>query len=242
VPDESRRDRWEAAVDWPLTGLAVLFLVAYALPILNPGLPGPWPGLARTITWGAWALFAVDYAARLVLSVDRGPFVRTNLLDLAVVVLPLLRPLRLLRLVRVLSVLNRAAGGSLRGRVVVYVVGATTLVLFVASLAVLDAERDHPGANITTFRDAVWWAFTTVTTVGYGDRFPVTDTGRLVAVGLMVAGITLLGVVTATFASWLLEKVAAVEEASQAATRRDVEELTREVVALREDLRHGSGD
>jgi len=126
--------------------------------------------------------------------------------------------------------------------VVVYVVGSTTLVLFVASLAVLDAERDHPGANIMTFRDTVWWAFTTVTTVGYGDRFPVTDTGRLVAVGLMLAGIALLGVVTATFASWLLEKVAAVEEASQAATRRDVEELTREVVALREALRHGSGD
>jgi len=65
--------------------------------------------------------------------------------------------------------------------------------------------------------------------------------GRLVAVGLMVAGIALLGVVTATFASWLLEKVAAVEETSQAATRRDVEELTREVVALREALRQESG-
>ncbi len=77
---------------------------------------------------------------------------------------------------------------------------------------------------------------TTVSTVGYGDRFPLTGTGRFVAAGLMLAGIALLGVVTASLASWLLERVAEVEEASQAATRRDVEELTAEVAALREAL------
>lgn len=66
------------------------------------------------------------------------------------------------------------------------------------------------------------WAMTTVTTVGYGDRFPVTETGRFVAGGLMLAGIALLGVVTASLASWLIERVAEVEEESQAATRGDV--------------------
>ena len=163
--------------------------------------------MAATITWGTWALFGADYVIRLTLSVDRRRFVRANLLDLPVIALPLLRPLRLLRLVTLLSVLNRYAGGSLRGRVAVYVGGATTLVLFVAALAVLDAERAADGANITTFDDALWWAMTTVTTVGYGDRFPVTGSGRLVAGGLMLAGIALLGVVTASLASWLLEKV-----------------------------------
>ena len=67
--------------------------------------------------------------ARLALSRDRLVFVRGNLFDLAVVVLPLLRPLRLLRLVTLLSVLNRNVGGSLRGRVAVYVAGATSLIL-----------------------------------------------------------------------------------------------------------------
>jgi pimeloyl-ACP methyl ester carboxylesterase len=92
--------------------------------------------------------------------------------------------------------------------VAVYVAGATTLVLFVSSLAVLDAERDAERASIVTFPDALWWAMTTVTTVGYGDFFPVTRRGRMVAGGLMLAGIALLGVVTASLASWLIDKLA----------------------------------
>ena len=107
--------------------------------------------------------------------------------------------------------------------------------LFVASLAVLDAERGRKGATIATFGDALWWAVTTVTTVGYGDRFSVTTTGRFVAAGLMLAGIALLGVVTASFASWLLDRVREVEDQAQAATP-DVEALSQQVQALRADL------
>lgn len=236
--DETRRERWEAGADWPLTAAALLFLAAYAWPILQPSLQDGWRTTCQFIAWAAWAAFAVDYLVRLALSRDRGKFVRSNLLDLAVVALPLLRPLRLLRLVTLLSVLDRYAGGSLRGRVAVYVAGATSLILFVAALAVLDAERTAPNANITTFGDALWWAMTTVTTVGYGDRFPLTSTGRFVAGGLMLAGIALLGIVTASLASWLLDKVREVEEESQAATRRDVEDLTAEVRALRDRLDH----
>lgn len=234
--DESRREHWESRADWPLTAAALLFLAAYAWPILEPSLPSGWRTICQWVAWGAWALFAVDYVARLLLSRDRATFVRSNVLDLAVVVLPLLRPLRLLRLVTLLSVLDRYAGGSLRGRVAIYVAGATSLILFVAALAALDAERGSPDANITTFPDALWWAMTTVTTVGYGDRFPVTATGRFVAGGLMLAGIALLGIVTASLASWLIDKVREVEEESQAATRRDVEALTAEIRALRERL------
>lgn len=234
--NELLRDRWEAAANWPLTIAAVMFLAAYAWPIVEPDLAQPWPEVSRLVAWGTWGLFAVDYVVRLALSRSRRLFVRQNLMDLAVVALPLLRPLRLLRLITLLSVLNRYAGGSLRGRVAVYVAGSVILVLFVASLAVLDAERGQTGANIASFGDALWWATTTVTTVGYGDRFPVTGTGRLIAGGLMLAGIALLGVVTASLASWLLDRVREVEEDSEAATRRDVAALTAEVVALREDL------
>jgi voltage-gated potassium channel len=236
MTDESRRQRWEDKADWSLTITAVLFLVAYAAPILQPDLGDPWPTICQSVTWAAWALFVVDYVARLALSRDRRAFVRGNLLDLAVIALPLLRPLRLLRLVKLLSVLNRNAGGSMRGRVAVYVAGASSLVLFVASLAVLDAERGAKGATITTFGDAAWWAMTTVTTVGYGDRYPITGEGRLVAGGLMLAGIALLGIVTASFASWLLDKVREVEEHGQAATRADMVALTAEVQALRQEL------
>lgn len=170
--DESRRLRWEARAEWPLTAAALVFLIAYAWPILDPDLSAPWRAVLRALTWTTWALFALDYAARLTLSSRRGAFVRHNVFDLLVVALPLLRPLRLLRLVNVLAALNRHAGSSLRGRVVTYAVGGTVLIVLVGALAGLDAERTSSDANITSFGDAVWWALATITTVGYGDQFP----------------------------------------------------------------------
>ncbi len=155
---ELRRDRWERATEWPLTLAALAFLAAYAWPILDPDLNPGWRTACTAVASATSAIFAIDYVVRLGLSNDRSGFVRTNLLDLLVVVLPALRPLRLLRLVTLLTVLNRRAAGSLRGRVAVYVAGATTLVLFVAALAVLDAERGKPNSNITSFGDALWWA------------------------------------------------------------------------------------
>ena len=129
----------------------------------------------------------------------------------------------------------RYAGNSLRGKVGIYLVGSVSLIVFVASLAILDAERGGEG-SIQSFGDALWWATTTITTVGYGDTFPVTTTGRFIAAGLMFAGIAVLGVVTASFASWLVERVAEIEEDSEAATRRDVQALTVEVQKLRHQL------
>ena len=106
------------------------------------------------------------------------------MLDLLSIALPVLRPLRLLRLVALVRILNRKATTSLHGRVAIYVVSSAALIIFVASLAGLDAERGKPHANINTFGDALWWSATTVMTVGYGDRYPVTVTGRFVAAGL----------------------------------------------------------
>lgn len=233
---EERRLRWEARAELPLTLAALVFLAAYAWPILDPSLPAPWRTAFLFITWATWALFAVDYLARLALSEQRRAFVRHNVLDLVVVAVPLLRPLRLLRLVTLLSVLNRHAGARLRGKVVSYAVGGTVLLVLVGGLAGLDAERRSPDANITTYGDAVWWALATITTVGYGDHFPVTPTGRAVATALMLGGIALLGTITASLASWLVERVTESVEVEQAATRRDVEALTLEVRALREEL------
>ncbi|MBO1754643.1 two pore domain potassium channel family protein [Allobranchiibius sp. CTAmp26] len=193
---------------------AVLFLSAYAVPIISPHVDRAVRHACWAVQWSCWALFAVDYVARLALSHQRGRWFVRHLLDLAVIALPMLRPLRLLRLVTLLHVFNRGATSTLRGRVVAYVVGGAVLLSFVAALAATDAERGHPGANINSFGDAWWWAISTMTTVGYGDRYPVTTEGRFVAIGLMISGIALLGTVTATLASWLSDRVRSESDAT----------------------------
>jgi voltage-gated potassium channel len=196
---------YERRTAWLLDGAAVAFLAVYAVPILHPGLSPGWVRACEIASWAVWALFGADYFIRLGLAADRRRFVRGNLVDLAVIVLPLLRPMRLVRLLPVLARMQHA-GLSLRGRATTYVVAGAVLLGFVASLAVLDAERGSTEANITSFGDALWWAATTVTTVGYGDHFPTTGEGRVVGAGLMLGGIALVGTVTAALASWFVEQ------------------------------------
>ncbi|GGH47529.1 potassium channel family protein [Microbacterium album] len=233
-------ERWEKLTGWPLTAAALVYLAAYSVEVLAQPR-GASAVAVEAVIWVTWALFAIDYAAQLLLAQERWVWFRRHLLDLLVVVLPMLRPLRLLRLVTILSVVQRSAGTALRGRIIVYVSGASVLLIYVAALAVLDAERGA-GGPIQTFPDALWWAFVTVTTVGYGDYFPVTGLGRFVAAGLMVGGIALIGVVTATLASWIVERVGAESQESGDAVARlaeEVSELRRAVE--REDARGGDG-
>jgi voltage-gated potassium channel len=231
--------QWVRRTEWPLAGAAAAFLAAYAWPILSPSLPGEAIYACRTVVYATWAMFGLDYLVRLVLAKQRGRWFVRNLLDLLIVALPVLRPLRLLRLLALLKILNRQAASSLRGRVIVYVSTSAALIIFCAALAVLDAERKNPKANIATFGDALWWSATTVTTVGYGDRYPTTNQGRFVAVGLMLSGIALIGVVTASFASWLVDRVRAEEEESRTATQRDIAQLSAKIDRLQRDLRAG---
>jgi len=85
----------------------------------------------------------------------------------------MIRPLRALRVITVISVLNRQLRDDARGRIAIYVGATVALVAFVAALAVLEAERNAPDATITTFGEALWWTITTLSTVGYGYRYPV---------------------------------------------------------------------
>jgi voltage-gated potassium channel len=162
----------------------------------------------------------------------RGSWFLRHLWELPVILLPFLRPLRLLSLAVVVKTLQQAVGHTIRGRVIVYTACGAVVVVYAAALAILDVEGDRPDSKIKTLGDALWWASTTVTTVGYGDMHPVTGVGRLVAVALMLGGITLLGLVTATLASWIVERVAEEDTANQAATRAQIEELREEIRRL----------
>ena len=201
--------RWEKRAEVPLLLLALAFLVAYAWPVLDPRLDPDLRTMLEVASWTVWAAFVIDFAARLYLAQERRGYAVSHWYDVALIVLPMLRPLRLLRLLAFARVLNRSAAGSLVGKVSAYVAGTAVMALGLGALAVLDAEQDASGANITTFGDALWWSATTVTTVGYGDLFPVTTTGRLVAVALMLVGIACIGAITAGVAAWLVAQVEA---------------------------------
>lgn len=232
----TRLDRWEQALSIPIASLTVIFLAAYALPILQPDLPNSWVTACRIAVWGVWLILAADLAVRLHVAPNRWEFVKRNPIDVLSVILPILRPLRLLRVITVLTRVNRFAGRSLRGRIVPYFVAAVSLLVFVASVAVLDAERDGHG-RIQTFGDSLWWAIATVATVGYGDVVPVTLTGRCIAVALMLSGIAVLGVVTASIASWLMEQIAEDTRATKDSTLAEIAALRSEIELMRQDLR-----
>ena len=116
------------------------------------------------------------------------------------------RLIRLLRIIRAFRstkklvnhlFINRAQGAF------VSVFSIAILLLIFCSIAILQVETD-PNSNIKTAEDAIWWAYVTITTVGYGDKFPVTTEGRVIAAILMTAGVGLFGTFTAYVSSWFL--------------------------------------
>ena len=225
----TRLTDWERRTEWPLAGAALVFLAAYAWPILQPDLPEGWRRTCSAVGWAIWALYAADYLFRLAIAERRLGFVRRNLVDLAAVVLPVLRPLRLLRVLLVFDILHERMNTRLRSHVVGRVAVLVAFLSALAALAMLDAERTNPDANIRSYGDALWWAGTTITTVGYGDRYPTTGGGRLVGFGLMLGGIALLGVVTAALASWFVEKTAEIRAAEEERTETGLDEVLAEL-------------
>jgi voltage-gated potassium channel len=228
---------WERRTTAPLAGLAGLFLVTLLLDLLWRSPPHGVSVTLRVLDYLIWALFLVDYLSRYYLARRRWHFVRTHPLDLLVVVIPTARPLRLLKLARlgaVMGLLARRSRRTAHVRIAVAVTGSALVLLVVAAAAMYDAERDAPGSSIKTFGDGLWWAATTVSTVGYGDKVPVTMEGRLVAVALMVVGISVLGVVTAAVAAWFVEQLRDVREAEE---RKDttLAEVMAELHAIREE-------
>ncbi|MER6676011.1 ion channel [Streptomyces sp. NPDC000983] len=230
--------RWERRTQRPLLVLAVLFAVAYAVPIVDSSASRSLTRACAVVEWTVWAAFAVDYLVRLGLAERRWDFARRHWLDLCAVALPLIQPLRLLRLVSTLMLVGRRARMASQVRLTTYVVGTVIGLLMFGSLAVLSVERDAPDGNIKTLGDAVWWSFTTMTTVGYGDHAPTTGLGRILAVGLMLSGIALLGVVTANIAAWFIARFERDDEEERRQTEairlltREVRELRAEVAAL----------
>jgi voltage-gated potassium channel len=214
--DQTAYDGFARAVELPLTILALLWLPVLVLPyIIN--LSSDVKDTFEAIDLFVWAAFVLEYLIKLYLSPSRRSFVTHHWLDLAVIAVPVFRPLRAVRLVRLLN-LSRVgivlANGLRRTRALFthrglhFVLLAVLAIIFACSALVFSFEVHAKGSNIHNFGDALWWAIVTVTTVGYGDKYPVTAGGRGVATVLMFVGIGLIGVLTATVASFFVEESA----------------------------------
>ncbi|HYW06453.1 MAG TPA: ion transporter [Longimicrobium sp.] len=187
------------------------------------------------------AFFLVDFARNLVRAERKLAYLKWGWLDLLASIptldaLRFARVARIVRIVRILRgfrsarhlvtfVLRRRAQAALWGMALVSFI----LVVF-AAVAILEVERDARGANIQTAGDAVWWAYVTITTVGYGDHFPVTAEGRVIAAVLMGAGVGLFGTFTGYLATWFLQPGESAREGEIHEMERRLERLERLVI------------
>ena len=192
--------RWVERTQGPLDLLAVIFLIDVILIWSFPDGPPAFVSALNVIAWIVWGCFAADYVARLLLSVGKARFVRTHKLDLLMVLLPMLR------LLRIFLVLRRSLASVSTERIAGSIVSLVVAAVFVSAFFMWRVEYNAPGATITTFRYALWWAIVTTTTVGYGDYTPVTLEGRVIATAVMVVGVGLIGTVSATVAAWFVRR------------------------------------
>lgn len=192
--------------------LSLLYTVSFVYPIYWYPVGSGVKTLCEVTNYFIWALFFIDYMIQLKLAPNKRKYVRSHLFELLLVAVPFFRPLRALRAL----VFTRQAGMRSRKALISslpsVLVGAAVLMIIIMGAAVLDIERNAPGSNIHTPIDALWWGLVTVTTIGYGDKFPVTDEGRLIAGVLIIFGVAMISTLTATFAAWILSHEEQIEE------------------------------
>jgi voltage-gated potassium channel len=223
--NEARRlgayDQWERRTDKPMLIISMIFLLVILVPLVFGRLPDWARNTLTVIETTLWIIFVVDYLVRLALAPKRWRFFYTHVPELVVIAVPVLRPLRSLQALRLLrlgglgSVANRYARRSLQTRSVMLVTAVTIILVITVAGVVLILERGNSAAVISNYPEALWWALSTVTTVGYGDLYPVTNAGRVAALLLMLAGIALVGIITAAVAAWFVRSVVKAAEPAE---------------------------
>lgn len=187
-----------------LTILALAFLVAFSWPAFETNPSEQTSSILNVVQWLSWIAFAIDLLFGLYRAQNKKDFIRRHPLEILAVALPMLRPLRIVRVISFGSmVFEKVAIGKSLG-ILIRLLVITLFLGYISAVQITMIEREESGANILNFWDGLWWAFTTITTVGYGDKYPISGEGRILAVFLMVLGISLLGVVTATIAAWFV--------------------------------------
>lgn len=220
---------WEERSSRPMFVASVLYLLAFAAPIMSTRIQEPYDGYLNILQLILWGLFAADYCIRLYLAPRRLYFITHNLMNLAIVLLPAWR------IVSFLAMIYMTANRQYKrlSELAVKLFGYTAIFIIMFALAIYSVESSEPGAMIRDLPTAYWWTFTTLATVGYGDVYPVTGIGRVIAVVVMLYGVGMVAVATGALASWIIEKIGGREEQEYPATKADVDDLRQEISELR---------
>ncbi len=201
-------DRIEQVTKYPLLLLGIAWLIV-GITILTTDVNRSASTVLVGILFVLWATALVEYLVRLVVTPDRRGYLKRRWVEPATVVVPVLQGWHFVGIEKMGLLLHEGelrVEAVLRHHSLFRVLIAAAVTLFLGAWLVLLFEEKAKGSNIHSYPDALWWAIVTVTTVGYGDRFPVTAGGRAVAVVLMLLGIGLIGVLTATVASVFIKE------------------------------------
>lgn len=204
-------DRIERVTRYPMALVGIAWLVLAVIILSTDVKHSASIALVGTL-FVLWAVTLVEYLVRLVVTPNRRGYLRRRWIEPATVVVPTFQSWHFIGIEKVCLLVQE---GALRVEIILKhhslfrVLLAAAGTLFVGAWLVLLFEENAPTSNIHNYADALWWAMVTVTTVGYGDRFPVTAGGRTVSVILMLVGIGLIGVLTATVASVFIQEHAA---------------------------------
>jgi len=214
---------WRRWTDIPLLLIAIGSLPLLLLEVIADRLSESDQNFLTAVNVLVFIAFAVDYFVELAVTYKRATYVRTQWASLLIVIsqflallpalgfLGILRGARALRVIGTLSrVIGIGAASNEQGRkffkekAASVAFGMAGLTLVTSAVAFTLAEDVGDGRRINSFFDSLWWSAATITTVGYGDIYPVTATGRIIAVFTMVVGISTLAVVTARIAQFLI--------------------------------------
>lgn len=200
---DERSEAIQARFEWPVIVAAVLTIPLVLIQESN--LSQPWPTIGSVLNWGTWLVFASEVVTMLWVVPSKRTWLRTHMLDVAVTALTppfapaawqagrVYRVARLLRLLRVFS-LRRLL--SIEGLKLAALTAVSTVVVGGIVVASIESTAREPW----TAWDGIWWAVTTVTTVGYGGLEPHTDSGRIIASVIMLVGIGFVALLTAFIA------------------------------------------
>ena len=180
-------------------------------------LPPEMSKLLHEIDYVICVIFFIDFLHRFFTAKSKLKYMKWGWIDLisSIPVMDVFLAGRMFRVIQLLRVLRAFRSiriifeyffkNKIKGAFTSAALVGILMVIFCA-IGILGVERDAPGGNIKTAEDALWWSFVTITTVGYGDLYPVTTAGRIIAAGLMTVGVALFGTFTAYVASWFVQQ------------------------------------